>query len=102
MTHGSPSCSSVNVIRAPHGVCRSRCACRARKAVFALSPGANLTDTLALATGTSAFGASDVRGASIPRTDIAGLVHRRSTIRPVPMSDTPSSMPASARKRSSG
>ena len=66
------------------------------------SPGASRTLILARAVGTSAFGAALVGGASMPRTDTDGLVHIRSTIRPVPMSSTPSSMPASSRNRSSG
>ncbi len=53
--------------------------------------------TLARATGTSVLEAAATDGASMPVTAIAGPAQSRSVRAPVPVSRTPSSIPASAR-----
>src|SRR3954453_23989077 len=93
MTHGAPSCSSVKVIFAPHGTCRSRWLCRARKADFGSSPGAMRIETLALATGTMALGPPAVGGAAMPRIEMSGRMRTRSRRRPWP---DPTDEPAGA------
>ena len=88
----------VTVTCAPHGTCASRCSASARCAFAASSPGASRMLTTARARGSRTFATSSVRGASMPSTATAGLSHERSATEPVPISSTPGSRPASARK----
>ena len=92
-----PVSTSSNVSRAPNGACASRCARIAAKASSASWPGATRALTRTRTPGASVFDAFATSGASMPVTVIAGCAQMRDRMVPLPIGETPSSRPASAR-----
>ncbi len=84
------------------GACRRRWASTASRCAVASPPGATRILILARARGISVLDAAATDVVSMPITVIAGFAQSRCGTEPVPISDTPSSRPDSARTRPAG